>query len=240
LGNQFLGNIRECAAIVEVVRCFEDENITHVDGTVDPVRDVETIETELILSDIETVTKRREKFIKIRGDKDAQAAAAELGKLLDHLNAGERAASFELSDNEQVLLAMKEMGLLTAKNTIFCANVDENGLTEENAHVKALKALAEKRGSECVVICAKLEEELQGLSDAEQKEMLEGYGVSESGLVRVIKSGYKTLGLISFFTAGEKEDRAWTIHAGWKAPQAAGVIHTDFEKGFIRAEVIAY
>ena len=240
LGNQFLGNIRECSAIVHVVRCFDDENVTHVDGSVDPVRDVETIETELLLADIESVTKRRERFVRIRGDKDAQAAAAELGRLLEHLNAGQPASSFVGSDSELYLASMKEMGLLTAKTTIYCANVDENGLTRDNSHVQALKSLAAERGSECVVICAKLEEELQGLSEEEQQEMLGGYGIEESGLVQVIRSGYKALGLISFFTVGEKEDRAWTIHDGWKAPQAAGVIHSDFERGFIRAEVISY
>jgi len=241
LGNQFLGNIRECAAIVEVVRCFEDGNITHVDGSVDPARDVDTIETELLLADIESVTRRRERFIKMRGDKEAQNAAQEMGRLLEHLNAGRRAALFEPStDSEMFAEGMRELGLLTAKTTIYCANVDEEGLSTDNEHVRALKSIAAARGAECVVICAKLEEELQGLAEEEQREMLGSYGVSESGLVRVIKSGYRALGLISFFTAGEKEDRAWTIRAGWKAPQAAGVIHSDFERGFIRAEVIAY
>ncbi len=240
LGNQFLGNIRECAAILEVVRCFDDGNITHVDGSVDPLRDVETIETELILADIQSVVKRTEKFRKMRGDKDSQAAANEMDRLLEHLNAGKPASSFEAKDNELFAAAWREMGLLTAKTTIYCANVDEASLADGNEHVAHLQALATERGAECVVICARLEEELQGLSDAEQLEMLASYGIEESGLVKVIRRGYHALGLISFFTAGEKEDRAWTIHRGWKAPKAAGVIHTDFERGFIRAEVISY
>ena len=240
LGNQFLGNIRECAAILEVVRCFEDGNITHVDGSVDPVRDVETIETELLLADIQSVTRRMERFQKIRGDKEAQAAAAEMARLLEHLNEGQPASTFEARDNELFATAWKELGLLTAKTTIYCANVDEDALDGGNAHVDRLQELAASRGAECVTICARLEEELQGLSEAEQQEMLASYGVAESGLVQVIRRGYRALGLISFFTVGEKEDRAWTIGEGWKAPQAAGVIHTDFERGFIRAEVISY
>ena len=240
LGNQFLGNIRECAAILEVVRCFEDGNITHVDGSVDPIRDVETIETELLLADIQSVTRRMERFQKIRGDKEAQAAAAEMARLLEHLNGGQPASTFVAHDNDLFATAWKELGLLTAKTTIYCANVDENALDGGNEHVARLQELAASRGAECVTICARLEEELQGLSDAEQLEMLASYGIAESGLVQVIRRGYRALGLISFFTVGEKEDRAWTIGEGWKAPQAAGVIHTDFERGFIRAEVISY
>ncbi len=240
LGNQFLGNIRECAAILEVVRCFEDGNITHVDGSVDPVRDVETIETELLLADIQSVTRRMERFQKIRGDKEAQAAGAEMARLLEHLNGGQPASTFVARDNELFAAAWKELGLLTAKKTIYCANVDEEALDGGNEHVARLQELAAARGAECVTICARLEEELQGLSDAEQQEMLASYGIEESGLVQVIRRGYRALGLISFFTVGEKEDRAWTIGVGWKAPQAAGVIHTDFERGFIRAEVISY
>lgn len=239
LGNQFLGTIRECAAIVEVVRCFDDENVTHVSGTVDPVRDVDTIETELLLADIQAVGKRLERMVKIRGDKDAKVASDEMARLLEHLNAGNRADSFEAKDIEAFQIALAELGLITAKKTLFCANVDEAGLAG-NEHVARLAELAKSRNCELVVICARLEEELQGLSDEEQNEMLSSYGVSESGLVRIIHAGYKALGLISYFTAGEKENRAWTIREGWKAPQAAGVIHTDFERGFIRAEVISF
>ncbi len=240
LGNQFLGNIRECAAILQVVRCFEDENITHVDGDVDPLRDIETIETELLLADIQSVTKRLERLRRVRGDKASQAAADELERLVNHLNDGQSAATFVAKESELFQTTWNELGLLSAKTIIYCANVDEDGLTEDNDAVRALRGLAESRNAETVVICARLEEELQGLSDEEQLEMLSSYGVQESGLVRVIHSGYQALGLISYFTVGEKENRAWTIQRGWRAPQAAGVIHTDFERGFIRAEVIAF
>ena len=241
LGNQFLGNIRECAAIVEVVRCFEDENITHVDGSVDPLRDIDTIETELLLADLQSVERRLEKLQKMaKGSKDAKAAAEIMQGLLEHLNAGNGARSFELPDNETFLQSWRELGLLTAKPVIYCANVDEDSLAEDNAHVTRLREFAATRNIEVVKICARIEEELQGLSDEEQREMLGAYGIEESGLLRVIHSGYKALGLASYFTAGEKEVRAWTIQDGWKAPQAAGVIHTDFERGFIRAEVIGF
>ena len=209
LGNQFLGNIRECAAILEVVRCFEDDDITHVDGSVDPLRDIETIETEM-------------------------------ARLLEHLNNGNPASTFEAKDCPAFAAAWHELGLLTAKKIIYCANVDEDSLAEDNAHVTRLREFAATRNIEVVKICARIEEELQGLSDEEQREMLGAYGIEESGLLRVIHSGYKALGLASYFTAGEKEVRAWTIQDGWKAPQAAGVIHTDFERGFIRAEVIGF
>ena len=241
LGNQFLANIRECAAIVEVVRCFEDENITHVDGSVDPLRDIDTIETELLLADLQSVERRLEKLQKMaKGSKDAKAAAEIMQGLLEHLNAGNGARSFELPDNETFLQSWRELGLLTAKPVIYCANVDEDSLAEDNAHVTRLREFAATRNIEVVKICARIEEELQGLSDEEQREMLGAYGIEESGLLRVIHSGYKALGLASYFTAGEKEVRAWTITRGTKAPQAAGKIHSDFERGFIRAEVISF
>ncbi len=241
LGNQFLANIRECAAILEVVRCFDDENITHVDGAIDPLRDIETIETELLLADIQSAEKRFERLQKMaKGDKDAKAAAEEVARLLEHMNAGNPASTFEARESDAFQLAWREMGLLTAKKIIYCANVDETGIGEENAHVLRVRELAASRGADVVKICAKIEEELQGLSDEEQAEMLGSYGIDESGLVSIIRTGYHTLGLASYFTAGEKEVRAWTIKQGWKAPQGAGVIHTDFERGFIRAEVIAY
>ena len=241
LGNQFLANIRECAAIVEVVRCFEDENITHVDGSVDPLRDIDTIETELLLADIQSVEKRLEKLQKMaKGSKDAKAAADLMQGLLAALNDGRPAATFALPDNETFLQSWKELGLLTAKPVIYCANVDEDNVADGNALSERVQALADERGAGFARICAKLEEELQGLSAEEQAEMLSSYGINESGLVRIIRTGYHTLGLCSYFTAGPDEVRAWTIHAGWKAPQAAGVIHTDFERGFIRAEVISY
>ena len=241
LGNQFLGNIRECAAILEVVRCFEDGDITHVDGSVDPLRDVDTIETELLLADIQSVSKRLERMQRMsKGDKSARSAVEEMERLLNHLNEGIPASAFEAKDIELFHSAWHELGLLTAKKIIYCANVDEDSLLEDNAHVERLKHFAAERGIEVVTICARIEEELQGLPEEDQKEMLSSYGISESGLLRVIHSGYRALGLSSYFTAGEKEVKAWTIQDGWKAPQAAGVIHTDFERGFIRAEVISF
>ena len=241
LGNQFLANIRECAAIVEVVRCFEDENITHVDGAVDPLRDIDTIETELLLADIQSVEKRQEKLLKMaKGSKDAKAAAEIMQQLLAALNDGKPASTFALPENEAFLQSWRELGLLTAKPVIYCANVDENAVADGNELSQRVQALAAERNAGFARICATLEEELQGLPDEEQAEMLSSYGIDESGLVRIIRTGYDTLGLCSYFTAGPDEVRAWTIRKGWKAPQAAGVIHTDFERGFIRAEVISY
>ena len=241
LGNQFLGTIRECAAIVEVVRCFEDDNITHVDGSVDPLRDISTIETELLLADIETASRRLERLQKLaRTSKDSRALAELTEKLVAHLNEGNPAATFELpADDAPAEALWKELGLLTAKRVIYCANVDENGLGG-NELSKRVQEYAKEHNAGFAVVCAKLEEELQGLDEAEQKEMLSSFGIEASGLETVIRAGYATLGLISYFTAGPDEVRAWTIHDGWKAPKAAGVIHTDFEKGFIRAEVISY
>lgn len=241
LGNQFLANIRECAAVVEVVRCFIDENITHVDGCVDPLRDIETIETELLLADIATAQKRLDKLLKVaKCNKDARAGVELLEKLVAHLNSGLPASSFVVpEDNEAFADIWKELGLLTAKKIIYCANVDEDGLAgSELAERVRTYASGHNAGFAC--ICARLEEELQGLSVAEQSEMLNSYGIEASGLENIIRTGYDTLSLCSFFTAGLDEVRAWTIHKGWKAPKAASVIHTDFEKGFIRAEVISY
>ncbi len=240
LGNQFLANIRETSTILEVVRCFDDENIVHVDGKVDPVRDVETIETELILADIQTVTKRMEKLIRLRNDKEAQKAAEQCKALLEVLDSGKLACQYDLPDSDYFMNEWREMSLLTAKPFIYCANVDEEGLSSDSVYYKALETLAKERKCEIVKICARVEEELQGLDEADQLEMLQSYGVEESGLLSVIHTGYKTLGLASYFTAGEKEVRAWTFEKGYKAPQCAGVIHSDFERGFIRAEVISY
>lgn len=196
LGNQFLGNIRECAAILEVVRCFEDDDITHVDGSVDPLRDIETIETELLLADIQGTSKRHERMVKMsKGDKDARVAADEMARLLEHLNNGNPASTFEAKDCPAFAAAWHELGLLTAKKIIYCANVDEDSLAEDNAHVTRLREFAATRNIEVVKICARIEEELQGLSDEEQREMLGAYGIEESGLLRVIHSGYKALGL---------------------------------------------
>ena len=212
LGNQFLGNIRECAAIVHVVRCFEDENITHVDGGVDPLRDVDTIETELLLADLQSVEKRMERLQKMaKANKDAKAVADIMQTLLAHLNDGKAARDFSLPDtNEAFMTSWRELGLLTAKPVIYCANVDEAAVAAGNAFVETLRAFASERQSGFACICAKLEEELQGLSDAEQAEMLSSYGIDESGLVRIIRTGYETLGLCSYFTVGPQEVRAWT------------------------------
>lgn len=243
LGNQFLANIRECAAILEVVRCFEDENITHVDGQIDPIRDIETIETELLFADMQSVEKRIERAKKgAKADKAMQAHAVELESLLAHLNTGAPASTFTGGGSDLYKQAIKELGLLTAKTVIYCANVDEDTLASggSNAMVERVRELATSRGARIVITCAKIEEELQGLSEEEQAEILESYEIKESSLVQVIRTGYTALGLISYFTAGEKEVRSWTIPVNCKAPQAAGVIHTDFEHGFIRAEVIGF
>ncbi len=243
LGNQFLGNIRECAAILEVVRCFDDENVTHVEGGVNPVRDVEVIETELLLADIQSVEKRLEKISRqAKGDKALQGLKAELEVFLEEMNQGRNAAAIARPDSDLFRETLRELGLLTLKPVIYCANIDEESMAAGgcNKHTRALEALAAARGAGFLSICAKIEEEMQGLSDEDRQEMLESYGIRESGLDAVIRTGYKALGLISYFTAGDKEARAWTISEGFKAPQAAGVIHSDFERGFIRAEIIAY
>ncbi|MDR2076622.1 MAG: redox-regulated ATPase YchF [Desulfovibrio sp.] len=240
LGNQFLANIRECAAILEVVRCFEDDNIAHVEGKVDPLRDVDSVETELLLADIQNVEKRLERARKVKGDKAMAALAGEWEKLLAHLDAGNPAASAPDSGSEALRQSLREAGLLTAKKIIYCANVDEASLGRDNAHVRALRAQAGKRAAPLVTVCAKIEEELQGLPLEERAELLSSYGIASAGLEQVIRAGYAALGLISFFTAGPKEARAWTVPQGCKAPQGAGVIHSDFEYGFIRAEIIAY
>ncbi|MBQ7618265.1 MAG: redox-regulated ATPase YchF [Desulfovibrio sp.] len=242
LGNQFLANIRECAAIIHVVRCFDDENIVHVEASVDPLRDIATIETELGLADLETISRRLEKTTKLaKANKDYRPLLEVWQALQAHLNEGQPASSFELpSDNELLSQAYKEMGLLTAKPVIFCANVQEDGMSEDNSYVKAVSSYAKAHGAVFCRICARLEEELQGLSPEDQAEMLASYGIHENGLAQIIRAGYTTLGLSSYFTAGPDDVRAWTIPKGCKAPKAAGVIHTDFERGFIRAEVISY
>ena len=243
LGNQFLANIRECSAIIHVVRCFDDENVTHVEGATDPLRDVDIIETELLLADIQSVEKRLERVGKMsKSDKTMQALHGEITALLEHMNAGNPASSFTAPDTDLFRQNLHEMGLISAKKIVYCANVDEAALASggSNAHARALENLAKQRGAGFVTICAKIEEELLGLEGEDMEEMLTSYGITESGLATVIRSGYEALGLASYFTAGEKEVRAWTINKGDKAPQAAGVIHTDFERGFIRAEVIAY
>lgn len=240
LGNQFLGNIRECSAILHVIRCFDDENITHVDNSIDPVRDAETVETEFLLADLQTIEKRLEKLSKMaKAGKDAKLLKEFVEQLHNHLDSGKPASTFPMPDNDQFKSLWKEMGLLTAKPVIYCANVNDATIND-NAYANSLKKYAEDRGSAFTIVCAQLEEELVDLEEEEQKELLQSYQLHSSGLEKVIQQGYKLLGLASYFTAGPDEVRAWTIHDGWKAPKAAGVIHTDFEKGFIRAEVIDY
>lgn len=241
LGNKFLGNIRETQAILHVVRCFDNDDVIHVANSVDPLRDIEIIDTELLLADVQALDHRLERMSKqIKGDKTL-GPKIEIGKkLLEHLNEGNPASTFSEKDCDEAEELFKELRLITAKNVIYCANVDEEGLAEDNDYVKKVKALSEERNAEFVKISARMEEDLVGLEDNEYQEFLESYGVSESGLDQIIRTGFHSLGLISYFTAGVQEVRAWTINKGDKAPQAAGVIHTDFEKGFIRAEVISY
>lgn len=241
LGNQFLANIREVDAILHVVRCFDDDNVVHVDGKVDPVSDKETIDTELQLRDLESVEKRivtRQKATK-SGDKKAVSDIAVLEKYKAHLESGQNVRSLEVTDEEREVV--RELFLLTEKPVIYVANVDEASIHTGNEFVEQLKAVASAENAQVVVVSASLEAQIAALEDEEEKEMfLEEYGLKESGLDRLIRASYELLNLITYFTAGEKEVRAWTIRKGWKAPQAAGVIHSDFERGFIRAEVIAY
>ena len=246
LGNKFLGNIRECDAIVHVVRCFDGTDIVHVEGAVDPIRDIETIDTELILSDLEVVSNRAAKFAKAAktGDKKAGASAAWLEQLEAHLGEGKNARTFPIdeSDEDQVL-QMKEMGLLPATPGIYAANMSEDDQMEgmeANQHYQAVKALAAAEGAECIPICAKTEEDIADYTPEEKKEFLAEMGIEATGLDNLIKASYKLLGLISYLTDGKKECRAWTIRKGTKAPQAAGKIHSDFERGFIRASVVSY
>lgn len=242
LGNKFLSNIRETEVILHMVRCFEDENITHVEGGIDPVRDVEIIQTELILADIEQLSRKIERLNKdIKSNQKGAKELLEMAqKVLAHLNNGQSASSFSEFSNEVFTDLNKELRLLSAKEVIYGANVDEDGIAQDNKHVKALKEYAQKSNHEVIKLCSKIEEELVGMSDEEALEMLQSLGANESGLDNIIKTAFSKLNLISYFTAGVKEVRAWTIHKGWKAPKAASVIHNDFERGFIRAEVISY
>ena len=243
LGNQFLANIRECDAIVHVVRCFEDTNIVHVDGSIDPLRDIETINLELLFSDLEILERRYSKISKAaRMDKSLQKEAQMQERLKEHMEAGNMAKTFELEDEDEEAW-FKEYGLLTAKPVIYAANVAENEVADDaagNAGVQAVKEYAAKEGSEVFVICAQIEQEIAELDDDEKALFLEELGMKESGLDKLIKASYSLLGLISYLTSGEDETRAWTIKKGTKAPQAAGKIHSDFERGFIKAEVVNY
>lgn len=240
LGNKFLSHIREVDAIVHVVRCFEDENIVHVDGSVDPVRDMETINLELIFADLETIERRAERARKNGkgGDKQFLAEAMLCERIKAHLESGRPVRTMELTEDEAA--AVKAMFLLTTKPVIYVANISEDEIGQENPLVDKLYAAAKAEGAEALTICAKVEEEIAELSPEEKQAFIEELGIGESGLDKLVKACYKLLGLISYLTAGPKEVRAWTIERGTKAPQAAGKIHTDFERGFIRAEVVSY
>ena len=242
LGNKFLSHIREVDAIVHVVRCFEDENVIHVDNIVDPLRDIETINLELIFSDLDVLERRIAKDSKAKGEKSAQQMLAAAVRLKAELDKGVLARQVRFDSAEEAEY-IASMNLLTSKPVLYAMNVNENELPEDgasNPHVKQVRALAEAEGSKAFVVCAKFEAEIAELDDSERELFLTELGVSESGLDKIITESYSLLGLISFLTAGPKETRAWTIARGSLAPQAAGKIHSDFERGFIRAEVVAY
>ena len=242
LGNKFLANIRETDLILHIVRCFDDNNITHVEGKIDPIRDIEIINLELILADIEQLSKKLERLAKeakanVKGAKDTLDLANDL---LNHLESGKLASEYSQKDSEIFQNLNKELRLLSAKEVIYGVNVSEDNLLEDNDYVKQVKNYAANSGHEVMKLCAKLEEDLVGMSDEEASEFLAELGVSESGLNAIIRTSFAKLNLISYFTCGVKEVRAWTIKKGYKAPKAASVIHNDFEKGFIKAEVISY
>jgi len=240
LGNKFLGAIREVDAVLEVLRCFDDPDVTHVEGSVDPLRDAELIETELLLADLESLERQKEALVKrARGpDKDAKARLGLLEQIMPAMEAGRQARTLELTPDDKAQLA--GFNLLTAKPILYVCNVDEASAASGNVLTAKVAAMADAQGARQVVICAAIEAELSALSEEEKAEYLAGMGLSEPGLNRVIRAGHELLGLLSFFTVGPKEARAWTVRRGATAPQAAGVIHTDFERGFICAEVIAY
>ncbi len=239
LGNQFLAHIREVDAICHVVRAFEDPDVIHVADTVDPVRDIETIDTELALKDLDTVEKRLDRLQRTAksGDRDAVAGAAVAARLVDHLGNGEPARTFDFGDATEL---QRELSLLTDKPILYAANVAEDDLPDGGEHVDAIRGVAEGQDAEVVVISAQVEAELSELADEERQEYLEAMGVARSGLERLIASAYDLLGLITYFTTGPKETRAWTVTCGTPAPAAAGKIHSDIERGFIRAEVISF
>lgn len=243
LGNKFLSHIREVASIVHVVRAFNDDNIVHVDGSVDPIRDIETINLELIFSDMDTMDKKIEKIVKLArsGDKKTKEEYDLMVKIKTHLESGKPVRTLDVTEEESLLI--KEYFLLTSKPVLYVANICEADLTSgntENEFVMKIKEFAKTENSEVITICARLEEELSSLSDEEKLEMLEEYGLNETGLDKLIHTSYKLLGLMSFLTAGQMEVRAWTIIQGTKAPKAASKIHTDIERGFIRAEIISF
>ena len=244
LGNQFLANIREVDAIVHVVRCFEDSNIVHVDGSIDPLRDIETINLELIFSDLEILERRISKAVRAaRNDKTIAKELALMERIKAHLEDGKMAKSFDDINDEDEQQWLESYNLLTYKSVIFAANVAEDDLADDgasNAGVQAVREYAKREDCEVFVVCAEIEQEIAELDDDEKSMFLEELGLKESGLEKLIKASYSLLGLISYLTAGEPEVRAWTIKKGTKAPQAAGKIHSDFERGFIRAEIVSY
>ncbi len=239
LGNKFLGNIRETDAIAQVVRCFENDDIVHVAGKISPLDDIDVINTELALADLESIEKALLKVQKVAksGDKDAKAKMVVLEKLKEHLDKGEQARTLGLDEEQQLLV--RDLNLLTIKPLMFIANVAEDGFSD-NPYLDSVKKFAEKEGAPVVAVCASIEAEMTELEEDELNEFLSDLGLDEPGLNRVIRAGHELLGLQTYFTAGEKEVRGWTVKVGATAPQAAGVIHTDFEKGFIRAETVAY
>ena len=243
LGNKFLSHIREVAAIVHVVRCFDDGNVVHVEGSVDPIRDIETISLELIFSDLEVLERRMEKSVKLArsGDKTAKFEYGVMEKIKEQLEANKPARTLEATEEEQEFI--KSLFLITSKQVLYACNISEEDVVEgnfDNDYVKKVKTYAAEENSEVMVISAKIEEELSGLEDDEKSEMLKEYGLDESGLDKLVETSYKLLGLMSYLTAGVQEVRAWTIKRGTKAPAAAGKIHSDIERGFIRAEVVGY
>jgi len=241
LGNKFLSNIREVEVILHMVRCFDDENVVHVEGGVDPIRDIEIIESELIFADMEQLDRKIEKLTReAKSQKDAKAKLELAKELKEHLEEIKPVSTFAKKDDEIFKELNKEMRFLSGKEVIYGANTDEDGLLEDNEYVLKVKEYAAVKGSEVITLCAKIEEELVGLEDDEAEEFLRDLGVEESGLQKIIKTAFAKLNLISYFTAGVVEVRSWTIKRGWLAPKAASVIHNDFEKGFIRAEVISY
>jgi len=243
LGNKFLSHIREVESIVHVVRCFEDENIIHVDGNVDPTRDIDTINLELIFSDLDVLERRMEKSVKLvrSGDKTAKIEYALMERIKEHLESNLPVRTLEFTEEETAFVNI--LFLITSKPVLYAANISEDDLmsgNSENEMVKKVKEFASNENSEVIIVCARLEEELSSLEDEEKMELLKEYGLTETGLDKLIHSSYRLLGLMSFLTAGPQEIRAWTIHIGTKAPAAAGKIHSDIERGFIRAEVVSY
>ncbi len=241
LGNQFLSNIREVEVILHMVRCFEDENIAHVEGKIDSLRDIEIIEAELILADVEQLSKKIDKLTRqAKSDKTMGAMLETAQSLAAHLDKLEPASTFENKDDPNFEVLNKELRFLSNKTIIYGANVDEDGLLEDNNFVLALREHASNVGADVIKLCAKIEEEMVALEEADAAEFLIELGIEKSGLEQIIHTAFEKLGLISYFTAGVKEVRAWTIERGWRAPKSASVIHNDFEKGFIKAEVISY